>query len=159
VGGAVGAGVMSAPRPIEYLYARDTLMCGFDGGSCPCERLTGRAKWDYHVERLRITKKTAKRIYYLRFESTLCTKTGFVDRQQLEAEGQVRRRSARWWEGDATVYAERPDPPVWFYLGEQQPDLSTLRAEMATAHPDRGGTSEAFIEARRRYLDVKGGAP
>ena len=29
--------------------------------------------------------------------------------------------------------------------------LRRLRREMAAAHPDRGGTSEGFIDARRRY--------
>ena len=33
--------------------------------------------------------------------------------------------------------------------------LRELKAEMAAAHPDRGGTSEAFIKARQRYLRAK----
>jgi hypothetical protein len=33
--------------------------------------------------------------------------------------------------------------------------LRQLKAEMAAAHPDRGGTSEAFIKARQRYLDAE----
>ena len=33
--------------------------------------------------------------------------------------------------------------------------LRRCKAEMAAAHPDRGGTSEAFIEARKRYLAAK----
>src|SRR6266446_2410924 len=33
--------------------------------------------------------------------------------------------------------------------------LRRLKAEMAAAHPDRGGTSEAFIKARQRYVDAK----
>jgi|GEM_PF-4383793 hypothetical protein len=33
--------------------------------------------------------------------------------------------------------------------------LRQLKAEMAAAHPDRGGTSEAFIKARQRYLGAK----
>jgi hypothetical protein len=33
--------------------------------------------------------------------------------------------------------------------------LRQLKAEMAAAHPDRGGTSEAFIKARQRYLVAK----
>jgi hypothetical protein len=35
--------------------------------------------------------------------------------------------------------------------------LRQLKAEMAAAHPDRGGTSEAFIKARQRYLVAKRG--
>jgi hypothetical protein len=147
---------MTAPRQVEYLYAHDTHMCGFDGADCPCFHLTGRAKWDHHVIKLRITKKTAKRVYYLRPDAWADSRIGFVDRQQLEADGKVWRRSSGWWEPDAEVYAEHPDPPSGFYLGEQQPDLSELRAEMADAHPDRGGTSAAFIEAHDRYLAAKG---
>jgi hypothetical protein len=33
--------------------------------------------------------------------------------------------------------------------------LRQLKAEMASAHPDRGGSNEAFIEARHRYLEAK----
>jgi hypothetical protein len=33
--------------------------------------------------------------------------------------------------------------------------LAQLKAEMAAAHPDRGGSSEAFIEARRRYVEAR----
>lgn len=31
------------------------------------------------------------------------------------------------------------------------PSLPELRAAMADAHPDRGGSDEAFIAARQRY--------
>jgi hypothetical protein len=34
---------------------------------------------------------------------------------------------------------------------DREPGLRQLRTEMADAHPDRGGTSEAFIAARKRY--------
>jgi hypothetical protein len=36
-------------------------------------------------------------------------------------------------------------------------DIKRLKAEMADAHPDRGGTSETFAIARQRYLDARGG--
>jgi hypothetical protein len=39
--------------------------------------------------------------------------------------------------------AERPAP--------QAPSIKELRRAMADAHPDRGGTAEQFIQARRRY--------
>jgi integrase len=35
-------------------------------------------------------------------------------------------------------------------------DLKRLKAEMAAAHPDHGGTSEGFAIARQRYLDARG---
>lgn len=33
--------------------------------------------------------------------------------------------------------------------------LAELKAEMVRAHPDKGGSSEAFIRARARYLRAK----
>jgi hypothetical protein len=33
----------------------------------------------------------------------------------------------------------------------QAPPIRELRRAMADAHPDRGGTTEQFIQARRRY--------
>jgi hypothetical protein len=35
------------------------------------------------------------------------------------------------------------------------PDLAALKQAMADAHPDRGGTDAAFIEARERYVEAK----
>jgi hypothetical protein len=33
----------------------------------------------------------------------------------------------------------------------QAPSIKELRRAMADSHPDRGGTAEQFIQARRRY--------
>jgi len=33
----------------------------------------------------------------------------------------------------------------------QAPPIKELRRAMADAHPDRGGTAEQFMQARRRY--------
>ena len=35
--------------------------------------------------------------------------------------------------------------------GVRAPAIKDLRRAMIDAHPDRGGTAEQFIEARRRY--------
>jgi hypothetical protein len=35
------------------------------------------------------------------------------------------------------------------------PDLHQLKAAMAAAHPDRGGSSAAFIEARQAYVAAR----
>ncbi len=43
------------------------------------------------------------------------------------------------------LQAMRPAPPL-------EPDLATLRQAKLNSHPDRGGTAEAFIQARQRYL-------
>ncbi|MFI9244189.1 hypothetical protein ACIGXF_16725 [Streptomyces sp. NPDC053086] len=117
---------------IEYLYAIEAE--GYDGND------------DWHPTRVvqfQVTKKTPKRIYYR-------TRDGrperFVDRLALERDGQVVRRSAGWWEPDLRVYL---NPPV---IEQAQPaSLAELKAVMAAAHPDRGGTDEAFIAARARY--------
>ena len=43
----------------------------------------------------------------------------------------------------------------WRVEEEEKPDLDTLKAAMAATHPDRGGTSAAFIEARQRYVTAR----
>ena len=40
----------------------------------------------------------------------------------------------------------------------QAPPIKALRRAMAAAHPDRGGTAEQFIQARRRYQTALRGA-
>src|SRR5262249_16882746 len=37
--------------------------------------------------------------------------------------------------------------------------LKILKAEMAAAHPDHGGTSQAFMAARRRYVRARDSSP
>ena len=96
------------------------------------------------VVQFRITKKTPRRIYYLPHEWR--DEQRFVDRAALERDGQVTRKSGGWWESDLTVYLK---PPT--LTETQQPDLAELKAAMASAHPDRGGSDEAFIAARQRY--------
>jgi hypothetical protein len=119
--------------------------------------------------RWRILKKTKKRVYYVRADrperidergeligeprspSSYDT-TGFVDREKLEADGEVRNRGVHWSSHDSRLYVslerlleERPRQA-------EPPNLQQLKAEMAAAHPDRGGSSAAFIEARARYV-------
>jgi hypothetical protein len=55
-----------------------------------------------------------------------------------------RARAAR----EAQMRAERREEM-------RQPDLHALKMAMAAAHPDHGGSSEAFIKARERYLNAK----
>ena len=54
---------------------------------------------------------------------------------------------AHCWSDDFHLYRVPPS------LREEEPlpDLRELKAAMAAVHPDRGGSSEAFIEARARY--------
>lgn len=101
------------------------------------------ANWDdgplgnWQIIRHEITRKTGKRIYF-HFRG----RTAFVDRQRIEADGEIfYRPTAR------TLYLAEPGIP-----GAPKPlSLPELRKAMADAHPDRGGSDEAFIAARRRY--------
>ena len=124
------------PIVIEYLYAIEP--GAYDAND----------NWrTAHVIQLRITKKTVKRIYYVRPERDLHPRTAFVNRQAIERDGEVVNRSRSWWEADIRVYLT---PPTINEL-PARPDPSTLRAAMANAHPDRGGSDAAFIAARARY--------
>jgi hypothetical protein len=111
------------------------------------------ANWDdgplgnYRILRHPITKKTAKRIYFTRGGH----RAAFVDRQRIEADGEIFYRPIA-----RTLYLTPPEIPS----RPKPPSLPELRKAMADAHPDRGGTDEAFIAARQRYERVKaqGGA-
>jgi hypothetical protein len=65
----------------------------------------------------------------------------------------------RWWR--ETKYGKQPpSAPLLHETRHKQycdrvPDLHKLKAEMAAAHPDRGGSSAAFIEARSRYVAAR----
>lgn len=154
----------SDAKPVEHLYARNRYSCDSDYQRCPCHDLPAREAWQYHLISFRITKKTAKRIYYVRRESRVVDEleVGFVDRQKLEADGEVRNRGVHWSQHDSTLYATT-DPPEWWNpwrsaLSTETATLSQLRQEMADAHPDRGGDRDRFMAARDRYLAAKGAA-
>jgi hypothetical protein len=103
----------------------------------------------------RVARKTGKRIYYIRCEARSRSDEpviGFVDRQAMERQGWVTRRSAGLLEKDCTLFAGREAAEKWLGLNDPgSPDLRALRKAMADAHPDRGGTSAEFIAARKRY--------
>ncbi|MFD7763606.1 hypothetical protein [Streptomyces microflavus] len=105
------------------------------------------ANWDdgplgnYKVLRHEITKKTARRIYFV-----MRGHPGFVDRQRIEAAGEIFYRPVA-----RTLYLTEPEVP-----GQPtQPSLPELKQAMAKAHPDRGGTHEAFVAARARFERAK----
>lgn len=137
---------MSAPVAVEFLY-------GIEPG-----RYDGNDDWQpAHVVAFRITKRTARRIYY---DANLLNgqhvQIRFTDRQAIEEKGEVVRKSGHWWEPDLTVYAQPPQ--IW--PPHRDVDVARLKAEMAAAHPDRGGTDAEFIAARQRYEQARtsGGA-
>ncbi|MET9728458.1 hypothetical protein [Streptomyces zaomyceticus] len=116
---------MTQPDRIEHLY--ELWDANWDDGPLG----------NYQILKHTITRKTSKRIYF-----SLHGKAAFVDRQQLEADGEVFHRATR-----RTLYLEPPEIPG----PPQKPSLPDLRKAMADAHPDRGGSDEAFIAARTRY--------
>ena len=101
------------------------------------------ANWDdgpygnWQIHKHEITRKTAKRIYI-----TFRGRTAFVDRHKIESVGEIFYRPAA-----RILYLTEPNIPHQ----TKPPSLSELKQRMAEAHPDRGGTEEAFIAARRRY--------
>lgn len=127
------------PKPVGWLYA-------IEPGRYELDDVTWVAG---KVVRLPITKKTTKRIYYLRprylHQSGPDWQPGYVDRQHLERYGSAH---APGW---LVLFAEPPEIPK----PAARTDLKSLKAAMAAAHPDRGGTSETFIAARARYLRAK----
>ena len=111
--------------------------------------------YDQYSKEFRITKKTAKRIYYVKNEDTYNgTQIGFAPRHKVADD----------WPGSSSHdlykldYRNRPDfflkpQPPGYRSGEPPPeiDLRKLKAEMAAAHPDKGSSSAAFITARKAY--------
>jgi hypothetical protein len=122
-----------------------------------------------HPVRFRIIKKTAKRIFYARYEEVLDAQgepvkgivdnddgVGIVDRQKLEAEGIATNRSAGWWSPEYHLHASFEGMMHSLFSDREAiPDLHRLKAEMAAAHPDRGGNSTEFIAARARYVAAR----
>ncbi|MFE7856019.1 hypothetical protein [Streptomyces sp. NPDC057403] len=92
-----------------------------------------------------ITRKTAKRVYYLRPRGPFEWEPGYVDRQELERTGSV--PAARW----LTLFATPPELPKPVV----PPGLKELKAAMAAAHPDAGGSNEQFIKARAKYVEAR----
>ncbi len=123
--------------PVEYLYGTWTLE---DADGYIVTR----------VEAFRIKKKTAKRIFYYSNDDGHDGRCRSVDRAILEESGSVYNRSRGAWAPDYHLFEDRADvEPAPVETASAK--VSRLRAEMADAHPDRGGTDAAFIQAHQRY--------
>jgi hypothetical protein len=123
------------------------------------------------VVRLPIVKKTPKRIYYTHPAGHHKFQVKYVDRQQVERHGSALAPSSDYFALFAhppELGPPEPEPPRPRYprsnLGPHldalrkataPPDLKKLKAAMADAHPDRGGSSAAFIRAREQYVSAK----
>lgn len=117
---------MTTPAKVEYLY--ELWDANWDDGPLG----------NYQILRHEITRKTAKRIYFTYGNG----RAGFVDRQKIEADGEIYHGSTmRRLHLAPPELPDRPKPP----------SLPELRKAMADAHPDRGGSDEAFIAGRQRY--------
>jgi hypothetical protein len=121
------------PAPREYLY--ELWDANWDDGPLG----------EWQILRHEITRKTAKRIHF-----TFRGRPAFVDRQQIEANSEIFYRPAA-----RTLYLTEPDIPH----RPKPPSLPELRKAMADAHPDRGGSDEAFIAARQRYESARAAQP
>jgi hypothetical protein len=142
---------MDRPRPLEYLYV-------------PCVRIR---RW---VQEVPIVKKTATLIYYGsdswdRREAVVSP--GSISREQFEAAGVIPIPGQRHRPGPAgrLFFASREAAEAALHQREDErtergrpraPAISELpirelRRAMADAHPDRGGSADQFIDARRRY--------
>lgn len=138
---------------VEYLYAIQAEH--FEGDD-------SRFHVPNQVITFRVTKKTQKRIYYIRRHdghrrpdgTYPRTVIGFIDRQEIESAGEVYRRSAGWWEPDFHLYLKPPALEVY----APALDLAALKAAVRAAHPDMGGSHEAFLEAHEKYDRAKANA-
>jgi hypothetical protein len=129
----VGELAESPVAPAEYLY-----------GSWSHEDAGGYIVTT--VEHFLIVKKTPKRIFY----DAGHERRRSVDRQTLEQTGSAYNRSVGAWAPDYQLFVEAsaaaPPPPE-----TAAEKVTRLRAVMAAAHPDRGGTADAFRAAYARY--------
>jgi hypothetical protein len=118
----------------------------------------GARQWVYSkIVRLPVTKTTPKRIYFLRSSEPGEFERGYIDRQDFETRGWV--YSSRY----NKIYATPPKlpddkpfiPPPFRPEGPRatvsELDLKQLKAAMRAAHPDMGGSDEAFIKAHAAY--------
>lgn len=131
--------------PVEYLY-------GVERGGEDTPR---------RVVPFQITKKTTKRVYYLRRVVDGEPVIGFVDRETIERTGEVRNRGADgWWAADSHLYTQPPDigpgdhPRTLVDVAYLRAEKRRLRSEAAAIHPDRGGNPERFREAYASYQRV-----
>lgn len=154
------------PAPVEYLYEPWSWT---DYDNPPYETLRG-------IRQIPVIKKTARRIYFdntSRWDRRDAVITlGYIDRQEFEADTRNCHRGtlagattlpSSSQHGGGTVYANREAAEEYLFAHlrtqerkrqEAEPDLRRLRMEMADAHPDRGGTNEGFIAARKRYKEA-----
>jgi hypothetical protein len=108
------------PNVIEYLYSDGHC----DGNYCDCHKLTGQARWEYHMKKFQIIKKTEQRIYYNRrplpfvkgpesgVRDLTDYGTAYINRQKIEQDEEIwTHKRGGWWEADSQLYFRPPRPP------------------------------------------------
>jgi len=164
----IGAAVHQA-RPPES-GAHDAAPAGYLYVPCTRIRYHGAsAQTQSWVQEVPIVRKTAKWIYYAsdswdRIEAVVSP--GRVSRQEFEtgtrcrAAGVIPIPGTHPGSPGRLFFATRQGAEGYLHRAEREragqavraaPGVKELRRAMADAHPDRGGTAEQFIEARRRY--------
>jgi hypothetical protein len=146
-------------RMVEYLYATRSFYDDMEGRTCRV------------FKRFRIVRKTRERVFYVRDGGEEIDRLGEpidygnirstssddgtianVDRQKLEAKGEVDNRGVHWSAMDHTLFLTFEGLlNSLFQYQAKPPDLKQLKAAMAAAHPDKGGSSAAFIAARAAF--------
>lgn len=133
------------PVPVEYLY-----------GVQPMHWVGDEVRVDARVVRFRIVRKTRARIFYVRDERRGTPRIGSVNRVRLEADGDVYRGATTgWWERDKRVYLAPPVLDADAAVRPSPATLAELKAAMTAAHPDHGGTGEAFMRAHAAYRQAR----
>lgn len=103
---------VKAPCPAPAVPERPEYLYGIEPG-----HWDGEDVWvPVRVVPFRITRKTERRIYYIRRDLDV-PEIGAVDRQKIEADGDIYRVSSGWWEPDTRLYLTPPD--LAEYLVEQ----------------------------------------
>lgn len=138
--------VPQLPVPVEYLY-----------GVKPAHADGNDAWVPAQVVRFRIVRKTRVKVFYVRDERHGGTpRIGSVNRRRLEATGDVYRGATTgWWEADKRVYLAPPILDADATVRPSPATLAELRAAMTVAHPDHGGTDEAFMAAHVAYRQAR----
>ena len=102
---------------------------------------------DGQLVRFPITKRTDKRVHFLAYRLGDLLGHGHADAAQLARDGEAHVIGQGWpADYNNTFYATREAAEAIAHG-----DIKQLRRQMANVHPDRGGTAEQFMAARRRY--------
>jgi hypothetical protein len=117
--------------------------------------------YDRWGDEFRITKKTTKRIFYVKEIYCDEPQVGFVPRYRVADDWpgpswrELRDLEDKVGWRNVPRFFLKPRPPGFDREPLPKIDLHKLKAEMAAAHPDKGGSNEAIREARARYVEAR----